>query len=148
MTDGADRPAERPVRGDLAAEQLTPQVLAHSRRVSAGQDQAVERVGLDVRPRDRRAELRVGLQLRVELLWFSGRAELPEDHAVEQPRVGGRRGATVLRRESNDMAGARQQPPRHRDLGDVEVAVGQGDQNGCDRPTLGETIRRRASSTS
>src|SRR6266550_1790261 len=34
VTDGADRPAERPVFGDLPAEQLTAQVLTHSGRVS------------------------------------------------------------------------------------------------------------------
>jgi hypothetical protein len=34
------------------------------------------------------------------------------------------------------MAGACEQLPRDRDLGDVEAVVGQGDQNGGDGPTI------------
>ncbi len=48
MTDRADGPVERPVLGDLAAEQLAPQVLTHARRVPAREDQTVELVGPDV----------------------------------------------------------------------------------------------------
>src|SRR4029077_4581005 len=59
-----------------------------------------------------------------------------EDHAVEQPRVGRRRGTTVLGGESYGVSDARPHPPRHRDLGDVEVLVGHRDQNGGDHPTL------------
>src|SRR5205085_9102148 len=96
VTDGARRSAERPVLADLAAEQLASQVLAHAGRMSSRQDQTIELVGFDVRPPKRRAELLAALHLRVEDLWFSGRAELPEDHAVEQPRVGRGRGAAAL----------------------------------------------------
>ena len=143
MTDGAGRSAERPVLGDLAAEQLVSQVLAHTGRMSSRQDQTIELVGFDVRPRKRRAELLAALHLRVEGLWFGGRAELPEDHAVEQPRVGRRCGAAALGGEPYAMAGARQQPPRHRHLRDVEVPVGHGDQIGGDHPTLEDTVQTR-----
>ena len=47
------------------------------------------------------------------------------------------------------MAGARQQPPRHRHLGDVEVEVGQGYQHGRDHRTLlAAAIRFAAETTS
>ena len=143
MTDGADRPAQRPVLGDLAAEQLASQVLTHAGCVSTRQDQPIELVGLDVRPRNRRAELLIGLHLCVESLWFGGRAELSEDHAVEQPLVGPRLYAATLSCESHDMASACQEPPRHGDLGDVEVTVRHGDQNGGDQTTLRENVKGR-----
>ena len=117
---------ERPVLGDLAPQQLASQVLTHARRVSTRQDQTVELGGSDVGPCKWRVELLVRLHLRVERPCFCGRAELPEDHAVEQALIGGGRGAAVLGRESHDVADARQQPPRHRHLGHVEVVVGEG----------------------
>ena len=140
VTDGADGPVERPVLGDLAPQQLAAQVLTHPGACPPGRIRPSNSSGLDVGPRERRAELLVGLHLRVERLGFGGRAELSEDHAVEQALVGRGRGAAVLGRESHDVAEARQQPPRHRDLGHVEVVVGQRDQDGGDRPTLEETM--------
>ena len=62
-------------------------------------------------------ELLVGLQLGVEGLRLRGRAELAEDHAVEQARIGRRRGAAALGGEAHLVAGvasagATAPPPR------------------------------------
>jgi hypothetical protein len=111
--------------------------------MSTRQDQAVELVGLDVRPRERRPELLIGLQLCIERLWFGRRAELSEDHAVEQPLVGARRDGAALGCEPHHVASASKKPPRHGDLGDVEVTIRHGDQNSGDQTTLEENVKDR-----
>jgi hypothetical protein len=140
VTDGADRPLERPIRGDLGAKQLTSQILTHAGCVSSGQDQPIELIGYDLGPRKWRPKRCVRLHVGIKVLGFGGRAELPEDHAVEQPLIGAGCGAALLGGEAHHMAKPCQQPPRHRHLGHVKVVVRYWDQNGGDHPTLEEPI--------
>ena len=79
----------------FACRSRVAEVLAHPRRVAAGQDQAVELGRLDLPPGERLAERRVLGQLLVEGDRLGLGAELAEDDAVEQ--LGSQRGAAPPR---------------------------------------------------
>ena len=57
------------------------------------------------------------------------RAQLAEQDTGQQPGVGGRDGPLAFGGEDDLVPGIAQDPPRHRDLRDVEVPVGQRHQN-------------------
>ena len=128
----ADRPdgaLQGPEGGDLRLQLRVVEVLAHSRRVAAGQEQAVEIGRLDLPPRERVAKCRVLGQLLIEEDRLRLGAELAEEDAVEQLRVALRSTPTALGREDDLVAAVGEQPPGHRDLGRVEIAIGQGDED-------------------
>jgi hypothetical protein len=58
VTDRADRPAQDPKPGDLLAQDRRTEVLPHSRRVPAWQQQAIEVADVQLGPARRRGELR------------------------------------------------------------------------------------------
>jgi hypothetical protein len=84
---------------------------------------------VDRTPRHRRAELGRRDHLGVERLRLGLGAELPEQNAREQQRVRRGRLPSPLGRERHPVPGAREQLPRHGDLGHVEVAIGERDED-------------------
>ena len=95
----------------------------------AGQQETVVLRRIEIAPRHRLGERAIMLELAVELDRLVLRAELPEQHAVEQPLIARGRRAAVFGREHDFVAGLDEQLPRHRDLGGVEVRVGQREQH-------------------
>ena len=57
------------------------------------------------------------------------RAELAKEDTVEQPGIALGSPAPSLRRKDELVAAVGEQPPGHRDLGRVEVTVGQWNQD-------------------
>jgi len=113
-----------------------------ARRVAAGQDQPVVGSRVDVAPRDRPPELRGFGQLPVERDRLGIGAELAEDHAGQQSFVAGGL-VSLLGREDHLVSAVGQQPPRHGDLGRVEVAVGEGDQDADSAILCAEAVSSR-----
>lgn len=66
------------------------------------------------------------------------RAQLTEHHPGEQEGIGGGHGAALGGEHDLDARGA-QQVPRHRDLGRVEVEVGEREDDAGHRPPRGRT---------
>ena len=122
-------PARAPrTRRPSRCSTVAAEVLAHPRRVPARRGRSPSNAPGSMSPHaHRRAELRRRAPARGRTPSARGRApSLPEDHAVEQPRVA-RAARSPPRSVANTTSwpGVAQQPPRHRDLGHVEVAVGQ-----------------------
>jgi hypothetical protein len=115
----------------------------------AGQQQAVEGGRVQPGPGRRGGELRGPGELGVEDPGLGRGTELPEDHAGEQPGVSGRERAGLLGGEDHLMPGITQDPPRHRDLSDVEVPIGKRDQHAhpaiIAAPATGGTTVKNAS---
>ena len=81
-------------------------------------------------------------ELVVQRLGLGRGAELAEDHAGQQPGIGGRDRARPLGGEHHLMTRVAQDPPRHRDLGDVEVPVGKRQQHAHPAIIPFATVRR------
>jgi hypothetical protein len=131
VADGAHRSSRGPEARDSLLQLAIAEVLTHARRVTSGQQQPVERAGVGVTPGERAAKLGGLLELAVEGDWLRIRPELAEQDPGEQERIGRWCGAAVLGREGHRVACSSEELPGDRYLGDVEVAVGQGDEDAC-----------------
>jgi hypothetical protein len=97
--------------------------------VSAGQYESVALRGLDGRPGGRLAVLRRLGELLAEPFGPRFGTQLSEKDAAEKEVVRLGRVSAVLGREDHLVAGIGQQAPRPGDLGDIEVVVGQRNQD-------------------
>src|SRR5437868_12417337 len=113
MADRTSRPVQLPERADLPLEHLRTQVLTHTGRMPARQDEAVERLRVQVRPADRRGELLAPDELFVETPGLLRGAELPEEDPGQQPRGAGGPGPGALGGEDDVVTGVGEQPPGH-----------------------------------
>ena len=122
------------------------EVLAHARArgrpgsSSASYDRSI------ASQRDRAGIGRGGHQLAVERDRLAARRRAGRRARREQPRVGGGDRAG-LGREHDLVAGVGQQPPGHRDLGDVEVVVRQRDEDPAQRRAAGSIGSGSATTT-
>ncbi len=124
MTDRGDRLVRAYERERDRLDRGAVEVLLHARRVAAGEEHGVVRRGIDVGPAHRLEERRGLRHGAIEPDGLGSGAQLTEHDAGDEPRIA-RRCRASLGGEHHPMAGLGQELPRHRDLGDVEVAVRQ-----------------------
>ena len=86
-----------------ALQLVGAEVLAHARRMAAGQDQPVEALHVHRAPTDRPGELRCGGQPTVELDGLGFGTELSEHHPGEEAGIAGGRLASALGGEGDGV---------------------------------------------
>ena len=130
VADRADRPAQAPEPGDpVAAAPREPRywrIPARARRAGAARR---SRPAPSRPTRPWRANSGAAVSCSVERLWLGLGAELAEQHAGRAAGVGGRDVPASSVAKTTSCPASVQHPPRHRDLGDVEVPVRQRNQH-------------------
>jgi hypothetical protein len=102
--------------------------------VPARKEQTVKLGRLDSTPGDWIAKRSVLSQLLIEGDRLGLGAELAEEDTAEELGVTSWSASAPLRRENDFVAAVGEQPPRDRDLGRVEIAIGQWDQDAQEQP--------------
>lgn len=93
--------------------------------MATGQNESVVFLDLEVGPGHRRPKFGRFGELLVVLLRLVLGPQLPEQHSGQQPWIGVGNGAGTLGREYHLVSGVGENPPGHRHLGDIEIAVGK-----------------------